>query len=94
MQNQTGTRFERLTNYVREATALVCTGHGVRSLYAGDVLEGRFGFDTALDQAREVLEMRKQEIAALERNLNKLEEVIANGGKQDYIQAIDELYAK
>lgn len=93
MQNQTGTRFEKLTNYVREATQTTCTGYGTRFVYAGDVLEGSHGdFDEALDQARDILETRKQEVEALERHLNTLEEVIANGGKQDYIQAINELY--
>lgn len=94
MENQSGTEFEKLTNYVRDNVTLIATGHGRHSMYAGDVLEGRSGFDTALDNAREILEMRKRQVTQLENALTALEENIANGGKDEFINAINELYGK
>jgi hypothetical protein len=94
MYNETNTKFETACNDLREAQSKAATGHGVTYVHANDVLEDtNTDFDVALSQARALLLLRKQQVWALEEQIEVIEKLIADGGRDEYVAAIEALYS-
>lgn len=95
MNTTTNTPFEASVDQLREAQSTASRGYSTTLVYASDALEDtNTDFDLALDQARALLLLRKQQVWALEEQIETIEKVIAEGGREEYIQAIEAHYSK
>lgn len=95
MYNATNTAFETACNELREAQHKAAGGYGTTLPYAHDVLEDtNTDFDVALSQARALLLLRKQQVWALEEQIEVIEKLTENGGRDEYVAAIEALYSK
>jgi hypothetical protein len=91
----TNTAFEAHVDLLRHAQSQAAGGYGTTLPYAYDVLEGsNTDFDVAISQARALLILRKQQVWAMEEQLEILDKLIAEGGKEEYIQATEEILSK
>jgi hypothetical protein len=91
----TNTKFEAHVDLLRHAQSKAAGGYGTTLPYAYDVLEGtNTDFDVALSQARALLILRKQQVWEMEEQLEILDKLIAEGGKEEYIQATDAILSK